>query len=480
MVIAALATLLLVALMVMFFYSRKAVKEQALMNAEQTLETTVQHIDNILLDIEQSTGNIYWKVVSHVNEPDMMHKYSRILVENNPNIAGCAIALEPHFYKNQELFMAYYYREKETDENSRIISSDTFGEKPYNEQKWYTGVMKSGVPLWTDPMKNNTGKNNAITSFSLPIYVGQDRVGVLAVDVSLALLSEIVLESKPSPNSFSTLLGKTGTYIVHPNSNKLNHNVFELAKKGSDPSVIEAAQAMITGERGYKYVNLDGEDCYVFYKPFERSVVPGRSMTNLGWSAGIVYPENDIFGDYNRLLYIVLAVALIGLLLLLLLCQAFINRQLRPLALLTNSAQRIEEGHYDETIPDSKQVDEVGRLQKNFQIMQQSLTTRMNEMKQLTDTLEERGRVLQAAYNQAQVAERMKTQFLYNMSNQMMAPANSIYTSVMTVCNDYSGLTEEKTCQLVDEIQQQGGIITELLNQLIADSEKEMIYQTEE
>ena len=61
-VIAALATLLLVALLIIFVFSRKAVKEEALQDAGQTLEATMQRIDNILLKVEQSSGNMHHHV----------------------------------------------------------------------------------------------------------------------------------------------------------------------------------------------------------------------------------------------------------------------------------------------------------------------------------------------------------------------------------------------------------------------------------
>ena len=48
-VMLALAALLMAALLTMFWFSRKAVKEEALMDAQQTLEATVERIDNILL-----------------------------------------------------------------------------------------------------------------------------------------------------------------------------------------------------------------------------------------------------------------------------------------------------------------------------------------------------------------------------------------------------------------------------------------------
>ena len=428
-VIAALATLLLVALLIIFVFSRKAVKEEALHDAGQTLEATMQRIDNILLKVEQSSGNIYWKLLSHIHQPEKLELYTRKLVEATPYITDCTITWD-------------------TDSNA----TDSI----------FTG--------WINPEEKNA---NAITTFRLPVFDGRRKVGVMDVDVSLALISKLLLEAKPSPNSFCTLLKPDGTIIVHPDSVALNKNILELTKD-DHPSMTEAAQAMLNGETGYKYVKLDGEDYYVFYKPFERAEVMGRAMSKLGWSAGVIYPEEDIFGDYNHLLYTVLIIAVIGLALLLLSCRFYIRHQLLPLRKLEQSAQHIAEGNYDNPIRYSRRRDEVGRLQNHFREMQQSLATRMGEMKQLSATLKERGEELQATYEQAQAAERMKTNFLYNMSDQMMAPVDGIRKRVQTINNTYGELSEKDITQLVDGIKQRGEKVTALLNQLITESEKIM------
>jgi HAMP domain-containing protein len=419
----------LVALLIIFVFSRKAVKEEALMDASQTLEATMQRIDNILLKVEQSSGNVYWKMLPYIHQPEKLELYTRKLVETTPYIIDCGITWD-------------------TDS----AAADSI----------FTG--------WINPEEKNV---KAITTFRLPVFDGRRKVGVMDVDVSLALISKLVLEAKPSPNSFCTLLKPDGTVIVHPDSTILNHHILELTQD-DHPSMTEAAQAMLNGETGYRYVKLDGEDYYVFYKPFERAEVMGRAMSKLGWSAGIVYPEDDIFGDYNRLLYTVLIIAVIGLALLFLTCRFYIRHQLMPLRKLEKSAQRIAEGNYDEPIRHSRRRDEVGRLQNHFLEMQLSLATRMGEMEQLSETLKERGEELQATYEQAQAAERMKTNFLYNMSDQMMAPVDGIRKRVLTISDPSKQLTEEDTNQLVDGIQQRGEKVTALLNQLIAESEKIM------
>ena len=108
-VVSSMAILLMVSLVIMLYYSRKAVKEEALQNAEITLDGTVQHLDNILLSVEQATGNIYFGLLPYLNQPDMILTYSRRLVESNPYVTGCAIAFKEDFYKDRKYFMAYVH-----------------------------------------------------------------------------------------------------------------------------------------------------------------------------------------------------------------------------------------------------------------------------------------------------------------------------------------------------------------------------------
>lgn len=469
-----MAILLMASLVVMLHFSRKAVKEEALQKATQTLEGTVQRIDNILLSVEQMTGNIYFSLLPYINDPDKMFEYSRRVVESSPFISGCAIAFKPYFYKDRELFMAYYHRPYDGS-GAPIIQSDTFGNCPYTEQIWYTDPMVTEKPKWLNPLKGMDFDTDPITTFCLPIPGADGKpVAVMGVDVSLSLLSHIVLETKPSPNSYCTLLAGDGSFIVHPDSSKLLHQtVFTQAERMSDPTMREAAEAMVSGETGYRQFRMKGNDYYIFYQPFKRANIQGRSMEKLDWSAGIIYPEDDIFGDYNRLLYYVLAIAFGGLLLLYVLCRTVIHRQLLPLRMLTASAQRIAQGNYDENIPDTRQKDEIGRLQNHFQQMQQALATNIGELEELTATLHQRGEELNTAYERVRRADRMKTVFLHNMTDQMEGPAKLISEDVSALCDNNREMSKDEAGRLADDIQEQGKTIAELLDNLLRVSDEE-------
>lgn len=479
-VVLAVATLLAVALFIMFHFSRKAIKAEARQKAEETLEGVVRQVDNVLLSVEQSAGNIYWDLLTHLNESERMFLYSRKMVETNPYVAGCAIAFEPDYYKERgRYFMAYVHhvnKDKLETVSSEIIQAETFGNVPYPEQIWYSKPVETGRPCWINPLKNDQAEGEAIITFSLPIYAqGGKVIGVLAVDLSLSLLSDIVLSAKPSPNSYATLLGSDGSFIVHPDSEKVLHKTIYMSDSYQTNKELRAAEdAMVAGETGYKHFRLDGTDNYVFYKPFIRADVPGRSMERTGWSVGIIYPEDDIFGDYNQLLYMVIAIALVGLVLLMTGCQIITHRCLLPLRMLAKSSQRIAEGHYDEPVPDSHQWDEVGRLQDHFQQMQQALSVHIGELERLTTELRERNVVLAGAYEQAKDADRVKTAFLHNMTDQMIKPVSVIQSSVNMLCEHRQDMDQQEANKTEETIQEQGKIVTKLLNDLLDVSQEKM------
>ena len=425
MAVSAMAVLLIASLVVMLLYSRKKVKEETMARVTQTLDGTVQNIDNILLSVEQSTGNVYYSLPSRINNPEALELYRRKLIDSNPYVADCTIAL---------------------------------GDTTVTESKWTVKPVQEG--------------KEPLISFSLPLYntAGQ-LAGYVGTDVSIGLLSRIVAQTKPSENSFCVLLDSVGNFIVHPDAEQLmQQSAIEISKANANAELGEAVQAMIAGQTDYRTFRLWGTDFYVYFKPFNRGSVRGRTIGHLGWSAGIIYPERDIFGDYNNLQYYVLVISIIGLLLTFLLSHAVIKSRLKPLLMLTSQAQHIAAGNFSEPIPDSKHIDEVGRLQDNFQLMQRSLATQIDELESLKNTLYQRCEGLRKAYDQAKKADRMKTSFLHNMTNQMMEPAVAIEQDVQQLCSQ----SDRDTAQLVSDVQKKGKAITELLKNLISMSDDEM------
>ena len=472
MITMALSLLLMVILIITLFYSRKTMKEEALNRASTTLEKVQTNIDNILLSVEESAGNMYFNM--KFDDPERMYVYARKIVENNPYVTGCAIAFKPGIY-NRPHFMAYeHYKGGGYRALGQvpIVRSETFGTKPYTEQVWFTRPMKEGYPMWINPLHGMETDIDPLITYSLPMpgFDGKP-IGVIAVDVSLKLLSDVVAAAKPSPTSYCVLLDSKGSIIVHPlGGEKFNFT----APNMHSQSLMDAVNRMMSGDTGYVPFQVEDRKYHLFYKPFEQAKVPNRSMGKWGWSVGLAYSEEDIFGDYNRLFNYVFIIAIVGMLFMFLHTWLIIHLRLKPLQMLTERTKRIAEGHYDEPVPDSHYKDEIGLLQRHFQRMQQSVSANIGELHKLTEAIQERSKELDKAYQRASKADRMKTVFLHNMTNQMVDPAFSIDESVTMLKPDNKNTEKKSVNQLVENIQQNGNTITQLLNNLINLSEKEM------
>lgn len=464
-VVVSVVLLFMTALGIMFYYSRLAVKEEAVEKASQMLESTLLRVENTLHDVEVAANNMKWLVEQHIETPDSMFVFSRKILENNSNLKGCSIAFEPYYYQEKgQFFSAYSYNGPDSIETEQE-GNDAY---EYYYMDWYLIPKLLDKPYWVEPFREGyTGgiyMDETITSFCQPIRDRQgESVGVLSVDLSLKWFSETISKTKPFPNSYSILVGKGGTFLVHPDTTKLFYQtIFTPALDKPDTALVSLGKAMITGQTGYKVYQRDGKDYYVFYRPFAHT----------DWSVAIVCEESDIFEPYNQLQRHLMIITIVGLLLLLFFCVFIIRYNLHPLKVLAGSAQRIAEGHFDESIPDSHRRDEVGHLQHSFSMMQKSLAKYIREIRKSTDMLIHRNSELMKANAAAKEDDRTKTAVINNMTDRMETPVNIIAEESDLLRERYKELSEEEMAQHVDRMLAETDTVTRLLNEVLDASQE--------
>ena len=459
--------LLAITLGILAYFSQRALRHEAELDAEQVLEGTVQDIDNVLYGVELSTNNVYYELQDHLNDPERMFTYAQKLVESNPNIEGCAIAFLPGYFPDKDLFMAYVHRKQTgTRGQTKLVTSETFANRPYIEQDWFKETMSFGFTGWINPLRGVDTDKEPTVSFCLPITDQHDeRIGVMAVDVSISQLSEIISSAKSSEHAYSVLLAGDGSYIVHPDKEKLLR-ASALTDQDADPTEIEALKAMQAGESGMKEFSTDGQDMCVFYKPFKRVRWQLWTSGEVGWSVGVVYPKDDITGSHNSLIFLAVAIAIVGLLLFYLLCRWFIRWQLKPLNEITKSTQHIIDGNYSATLPETDRHDEIGVLQNRFVRMQHSLRQQAADLEAANSRQHQKGLLLQAAYDKTIETDIIKNSFLHYMGNQVATTAENIDRSVTTLVNNHHDIAKEEADRHADNIRKSSQTIVELLGLL--------------
>ena len=356
--------------------AREAVHQEAISHATQILDKTSLRVEGILNRVEVATQMTAWLVQRHPDKADSMFVYSRGMLLNNPDFYNCSIAFEPYHFKDKGRYFSAY--SMMSGDSIRTIQggSDHY---QYFYMDWYLMPTLTGRPCWTEPYMDFDAPTNSyamVTSYCKAIKDKAGSViGVINTSLSLNWLSKTISETKPYPNSYSIMIGRGGTYFVHPDTTKITRQtIFTQTIDSPDTAMTALGHAMQRGEEGMKRMDIDGTDCYVFYKPLGQT----------GCSMAIVCPESDIFGGFNRLRHIVWGIITVGLLLMLFFFIRIITRELRPLGQLAQETETIASGQFDTQIPDFHRTDEIGQLSHSFAGMQQSLVRYIEELKDTT------------------------------------------------------------------------------------------------
>lgn len=375
------ATIFNIALGYFFYQAREAVRQEAISRAMQTLDKTSLRVEGILNRVEVATNMTDWLVHRHLDDADSMFIYSRSMLRNNPDFYNCSIAFEPYHFKDKGRYFSAY--SKHMGDSIRTIQggSDMY---QYFYTDWYLMATLLDRPCWTEPYVDYdvpTNTNEMVTSYCQPIKDEEGRIiGVINTSLSISWLSQTISAIKPYPNSYSIMIGRGGTYFVHPDSTKITcqtiftHTMNNENENHNDTALLALGHAMQRGEEGMRQMHMDGEHCYVFYKP----------LGETGCSMAIVCPESDIFRGFNRLRNSVRAIILVGLLVMLFFFIRIITSELKPLRSLAKEAETIASGQFDTQLPELKRIDEIGQLSHSFSDMQHSLVKYIDELKETT------------------------------------------------------------------------------------------------
>ena len=424
----------IVSLGFLFVRSRQLVMQEAMERAERALSNTALRVSRSLDEVQTIADNTVWMLDDFVSADSMLNYVERI-VRLNPVVNGCSITVEPDFFgPGTGNFSAYSVRNQDTIET--VIE----GDYNYYEKPWYKIAKDAGEPRWIDPYNDfNPGTLSSIpmiASYSKPLHnLKGDFCGIISIDLAVTQFVDIVSAQRPYEHSYSIMLSTDGSYMVHPDRMKVvKQSIFTSFNEHDAPDIHQLGKDMVEGKTGCINAELNGEDCFIFYRPIPET----------GWSLALIVPESDIYQNYDKLAYIVGPLLIIGFILLFFICWKVVSHFVRPINLLAQSAHHIAEGHFDEHMPQSDRIDVVGQLQKNFILMQDAIDKHIGKIHRMNKTTEERNRELDEANWLLVEADQRKTTFLKDVSLQLRTPLNIIAGFMQVLQNEWGNLTEEE------------------------------------
>ena len=167
-------------------------------------------------------------------------------------------------------YMIDPHPENKYDENGEIITI------PVRQRPWYTQAVETGEIGFTGVMPDTYIKAPCVTC-SAPVYVGNQLIGVVAIDLFLDSMEEYVNESAKN-GGFIYIVNDKGQVIFAPHDNPL----FEVEMYEDSDDLRESGNAelasfirtALTQSTGLQKVNMDGTAYYM----------AGSPMKTAGWA----------------------------------------------------------------------------------------------------------------------------------------------------------------------------------------------------
>ncbi|CEE02692.1 methyl-accepting chemotaxis protein [Caldibacillus thermoamylovorans] len=327
------------------------------------------------------------------------------------------------------------------NENGEFMNSPTSFKNPPDydprERPWYQQAMdQPDKVIITDPYISKSS-NEVVVTLAKATADGQ---GVVAVNLKLDSLTNIISSIKIGNDGYLFVLDKTGKVISHPN--------FDPGKE-------------LTGNFTKKmYDSKTGHFDYVFKKEAKKLTYVTNDVT--GWKIVGTMLNNEVNQEVRHILmttlYVIILSLIIGTTIVL-----FITRSIsKPIKLLADASGKISQGDLTVHI-DLERNDELGKLAKAFNNMRKHLHFVITEVRDKAGSLTSASEQLNLGAEQNTAATELISSSIQEIASSMDDQSNNILESqkvaegmvnsiheMSVMANDVTQ-TAQSTKQAVDE-----------------------------
>jgi sigma-B regulation protein RsbU (phosphoserine phosphatase) len=347
--------------------SREQILQRLETDAQETIRAALIDMESWLDGVESSTLFLARILEQRDYSHEGLAQMLKDIVENNDDIYGSTIALNPEIADSPRGFAPYYFHREGILSYADLASE----EYAYQQQAWYTDAVNAGTPVWVEPYFDHGGGEILMTTYSVPVFrldaQGQRFLyAVVTADVALDELQAYLRRLRLGDSGFATLLSRTGIILSSRNPEYIMQHYSDVRSDTVDlPTWRDMFQSVLEGQavtRRLECPELAGA-----------CIIRMDDLQSTGWPVGVVYSEREITAPLREFQTRAAALGFITLALMALAVYVVTRRLTRPLTMLARASDNIAQGKLDASLPPAKGNDEVARLVRSFGAMKTDL-----------------------------------------------------------------------------------------------------------
>ncbi len=345
-------------------------------NAEENMhllcENHAEKLDTLFEKVEESVNTLSHHIIHELENENILHDKTKRenfidKIEKNAlnHVESLGSATSIYIYFNPEITgeLSGVFKLKQ---NNVFVDCELTDIRGYNRDQashvawWYKPVERK-IPVWLD-VYHNDNIDMDIFSYTVPMYLGTQLIGVMGMDIPFSVLEESVRKIVAYETGFAAVMDKNATIMYHRDL-PFNFSLYELK---------EDFGAVIT-----QIINNDKTHSLIPYTMNGEKRNMAFCTLHNGMKFCIIAPENEIYEKQISLSYsIVLFIAII-VLITLIISFVFARKFTKPIKKLSYAASQMSEGNFNVDI-DTEIKDEIGVLATSLNQAREKLRDRID------------------------------------------------------------------------------------------------------